>query len=132
MNLTIEQLAKVTKLSVSTLRVYTSQRNLGKKVGNKRVYTQADVQKLVKSSTKPSRKRASPSLPKRKIESAAKPEPVALTKPKPVDIPAEPVVAKPVKSSFWSRVFGGRRDNKKIGLMDVKTTKGNGSQLPRA
>ena len=50
MNLTIEQLSKVTNLSVSTVRVYASQRNLGKKVGNKKIFSQAEVRILLKGS----------------------------------------------------------------------------------
>jgi hypothetical protein len=52
MNLTIQQVSKLTKLSVPTLYVYTSRQKLGKKVGNKKVFTQADVQKLLRGPKK--------------------------------------------------------------------------------
>ncbi len=123
MNLTIEQLAKATKLSVSTLRVYASQRDLGKKVGNRRVFTQADVQTLLKGSRKPPRKNGTKAPVKKANRKAAKPEFDAATKPKPVDVVSKPVVAKPLKPSFWNRVFGGTRSQKKISLMDVRTNK---------
>ena len=52
MKLSIEQVSKLTKLSVATLRVYVSRKKLGTKVGNKRVFSQLDVQKLLKSSSR--------------------------------------------------------------------------------
>jgi hypothetical protein len=119
MNLTIEQLSKATKLSIPTLRAYTSQRNLGKRVGNRRVFTQADVQALLKGSRGASPRKARKAPPKR----TAKREPVAATKPKPMDVAAAPVVAKPMKRSFLSRLFGGRKTTKKVSLMAVSTRK---------
>jgi hypothetical protein len=113
MNLTIEQLSKATKLSVSTIRVYASQRNLGKKIGNKRVFTQADVQKLLKGSKKSPPKKKTKAPVKKTSKRAIKPGPIKVTKPSPISS-ASPAVAKPVKSSFWSRLFGGKKDQKKV------------------
>ena len=57
MKLTVEQVAKMTKLSVPTLRVYASRQKLGKKEGNKRYFSQDDVKKLLKgASAAPSKK----------------------------------------------------------------------------
>ena len=52
MKLTIEELSKRTKLSIPTLRVYVSRQKLGTKVGNNRYFSQADVDKLTKGSSR--------------------------------------------------------------------------------
>jgi len=124
MSLTVEQLAKAAKLSVSTVRVYASQRNLGKKVKGKRVFSQADVQALLKGSEKSPPKKTTKKAPARKASKkpvktvevkAAKPE-AAIAKP-------IPVVVKTAEPSFWNRLFGNRKNPKKVSLMDAKTTK---------
>ena len=123
MNLTIEQLAKATKLSVSTIRVYASQRNLGKKIGNKRVFTEADVQKLLKGSKKSPPKKTPKAPVKKTSKRATKPESIKVTKPRAIISAPSPVAAKTVKPSFFSRLFGGRKNQKKVGIMDAKMTK---------
>ena len=131
MSLTVEQLAKATKLSVSTVRVYASQRNLGKKVKGKRVFSQADVQTLLKGSEKSSPKKtikapartASKKASKKTSKKSIKTVEVKAAKPKPVISKPIPVVATTVKPSFWGRLFGNRKTQKKVGLMDAKTTK---------
>lgn len=127
MNLTIEQVSKLTKLSVPTLYAYTSKRKLGKKVGNKKVFTQADVQKLLKGSTKsPSKKKSKP--PARKISARrkpAKPEPISASVAKPIATSPkqQTVTFKSPKPSFWTSLFGGRKQKQKVSLMEAKTTK---------
>ncbi len=141
MRLTIEELSKRTKLSVPTLRVYVSRQKLGTRIGNNRFFSQADVEKLMKGSkrgagkgrgakarktgpaarsarAKQARSRPARAKPVRKAPAAAKPA-----------TPVRPAVAapvaarpeqKPVKRSFWSRLFGGRRPPQKISLMQAK------------
>jgi hypothetical protein len=115
MSLTIEQLSKKTNLSVSTIRVYTSQRNLGKKVGNKRIFSEADVAKLLKGSKKaPSKKTTKKIVNTKGI--------VQTTKRKAdVSTPSAASV-KSRKPSFWARLFSGKQ-TVKVNLIDAKMTK---------
>jgi hypothetical protein len=127
MNLTIEQVSKLTKLSVPTLYSYASRQKLGKRVGNKRVYSQADVQKLLKGPKKsPSKKKRKP--PARKISAGKKPvktEPISASVAKPMAASPKPntMAVKSPKPSFWTRLFGGRKQQQKVSLMDAKMTK---------
>lgn len=124
MNLTIQQLSKATKLGIPTLYTYVSRYKLGKKIGNKRVFTQADVQKLLKSAGKSPLKKAPKTAVKKGTKRASKPESIQARKSNSVGLVQSPVASKPVKPSFWSRVFGGGvKNQKKVSLMDVKTTK---------
>lgn len=122
MNLTIEQVSKATKLSVSTIRVYASQRNLGKKVGGKRIFSQADVKLLLKGS-KPSAKKPSKRTTRRPVKKAAEAKAIRVEKPKGIPSTHSSAIAKPEKPSFWSRLFGNKGTPKKVGLMDAKVTK---------
>ena len=134
MKLTIEQVSELTKLSVPTLRVYASRQNLGTKVGKSRVFSQADVQKLLKNK-KPSigaTKTKQKAKPNGKAKAAAvrtarKPRKVAakkvaiekqLTAAK-VGLPA----TKTATGSIWNRLFGNRRAKQRVSLLSVKTTK---------
>ena len=145
MKLTIEQVSKLTKLSIPTLRVYVSRQKLGTKVGNNRFFSQADVQKLLKgtkkqtsakSPAKTAGKPAKVKAPARPASKpAAKPAPKAAQKPaqKPVQkaavqrpSPAPEKTDLPVRTprpSFWSRLFGARKPKQRITVMDAKTTK---------
>jgi hypothetical protein len=121
MNLTIEQLSKLTKLSIPTLRVYVSRQKLGTKVGSKRVFSQSDVQKLLKATKKSPVKKTKPS-PKKSTgakKSAAAREPAKAA--------SRPAAARPAaktsRPSFWTRVFGGGKQKPKVSLMDAKTTR---------
>lgn len=127
MNLTIDQVSKLTKLAVPTLRAYTTRMSLGKKVGNKRVYTQADVQKLLKVSKKSSVKRNAKSPAKKAV---ARKRPVKSKPTKASIVPLKetagmltPVSTKRAKPSFWSRLFRGDKQKKVVSLMDAKLTK---------
>jgi predicted DNA-binding transcriptional regulator AlpA len=121
MNLTINQVSKLTKLSVPTLYVYASRNRLGKKVGNKRVFSQADVQKLLNKSKKPAAKKEAKIPTKRTRKPPAKAVPVASSKAKAVTASSKSI--KSTKPSLWTRLFGGRRQQKKVGLMDMKKNK---------
>jgi len=151
MKLTIEQVSKLTKLSIPTLRVYVSRQKLGTKEGNNRFFSQADVQKLLKGTRRSSgtaeKKPATKSSAKSASKTAKKPAKAAKTatraaakatpKPAPAPRPASrpapqrPVPAapgaelkvKPPRPSFWSRIFGARRPKQRITVMDAKTTK---------
>jgi hypothetical protein len=128
MNLSIEQLSKLTKLSIPTLRVYVSRQKLGKKVGTKRVFSQSDVQKLLKVAKKsPAAKKQRP--PSRKTGAVKKSSPVKKPGKAPAARPtgdkvrANEPAAKPVKASFWTRLFGSGKQKPKVSLMDAKTTR---------
>jgi len=127
MNLTIEQVSKLTKLSVPTLYTYASRQKLGRKIGNKRLFSQADVQKILKSSKKsPTKKKPKPAarkaIARRKL---GKLEPVSASAVKLVAASPKPSTAavKSPKRSFWTRLFGSRKRQQKVSLMEAKTTK---------
>ena len=122
MNLTIEQLSKATKLSVSTIRVYASQRNLGKKVGGKRIFSQADAKLLLNGSKKLASKKPSKTS-KKPVRRTTKAVVVKVEKPKAETSPPSAVYSKSGRRSFWSRLFGNRNNQKKVSMMDAKTTK---------
>ena len=132
MNLTIEQLSKLTTLSVPTLRVYVSRQKLGTKVGNKRMFTQADVQKLLKESKKSPAKSSKSQARKvgsaKKSPAAREPAKTAVARPATARPAADKARAsgssgKTGTSSFWARLFGGRKQKAKVSLMDAKTTR---------
>ena len=125
MNLTIEQVSKLTKLSISTLRVYTSRQKLGKKVGTRKVFSQADVQKLLKSSRKSPSKNKTKAPAKKPSKKVIKAKPVVAPndKAKPMSLGTEAPASKPTKQSFWTRLFGGRKERQKVRLLDARTTK---------
>jgi DNA-binding transcriptional MerR regulator len=142
MKLTIEQVSKLTKLSIPTLRVYVSRQKLGTKVGNNRFFSQADVQKLLKGSRRaggkaeaktatkaPSKKAkvAKPAKAAKAAKAAPRPKPAA-AKPAPQKAAAPKaekpeLKTKPVRSSFWSRLFGSRGPKPKINVLEAKSTK---------
>ena len=116
MNLTIDQVSKLTKLSVPTLRVYTTRMSLGKKVGNKRVLTQADVQKLLKAPKRSSAKRNAKSPTKkavsRKRPVKSEPTEASVALHKKTATKSTQVSTKPAKPAFWSRLFRGNKQKK--------------------
>jgi DNA-binding transcriptional MerR regulator len=126
MKLTIEQLSKLTKLSVPTIRVYASRKNLGKKVGTKRVFSQADVQKLLKGSktsngkTKGKRRTAKSRITKKPSKAISQKE---TAKPKTPVTSVETPKAKLERRSLWNRLFGTRKPKEKVKLLDARTTK---------
>jgi DNA-binding transcriptional MerR regulator len=125
MKLTIEQLSKLTKLSIPTLRVYVSRQKLGMKVGSKRLFSQSDVQALLKASKKSPVAKAGKSTPKKKVAAKKTKEPTkaAAARPKAEKTRTSEPAAKRVKPSFWTRLFGGRQQKTKVSLMDTKTTR---------
>jgi hypothetical protein len=125
--LTIEQLSKLTKLSIPTLRVYVSRQKLGIKQGNRRVFSQSDVQKLLKDTKKSPVTRKAKSAPKKAVPGKKKASSQPAKKPaqKTVVTSAKPTVAtvKSTQPSIWTRLFGARKQKQKIGLLDAKITK---------
>ena len=134
MKLSMEQLSKLTKLSIPTLRVYVSRKKLGTKEGNKRVFSQSDVQKLLRDTKKaPADGKKAPASTKKAAPKAAK----AARKAAPRKQAGTPEAAKPkaqalkpstpsvktTKPSFWTRLFGGRKQKQKVSLLDAKVTK---------
>ena len=113
MNLTIEQLSKITKLSVPTLYTYASRQKLGKKVGNKRVFSQADVQKLLKGSKKPPQKNKAKPPAKKRGKRAIK---TTVATPMAASSNTSSIAVRSTKPSFWTRLFGGRKEMEKVTL----------------
>jgi predicted DNA-binding transcriptional regulator AlpA len=115
MNLTIQQVAKLTGLAMPTLYTYSSRQKIGKKVGNQKVFSQADVQKLLKSSKKFTVKKTSKPPGKKTKKRATKTEPIRLSvaRPKAIKSKPGPVAAKSTKLSFWRRFFGSRSYKKR-------------------
>jgi len=124
-NLTIQQVSKLTKLSVPTLYAYASRKKLGKRVGNKRFFTQADVQKILRGSKKsPAKMKEKSPIKKATIRKRpSKPKPIEVSKPTAASFKPTTAAVKPQKPSFWTRLFGSRKEPKKVSLMDAKTTK---------
>ena len=127
MKLTIEQLSKLTKLSIPTLRVYVSRQKLGTKIGNKRVFSQSDVQKLLKASKKSVAGKNAKAPTKRAVakKKSLKPEPVRTSAAK-QDANSGKSVTATVRStglSFWARLFGVRKQKQKISLFDARSGK---------
>jgi DNA-binding transcriptional MerR regulator len=127
MKLTIDQVAKLTGLSVSTVRAQTSKQHLGTKVGNKRSYTQGDVQKLIKSSgkrktsrkPKDAKKQASRNL--KTSKSAGKQTPIKnVSKSQPTESVSAVTLQ---KKSFWAFIFPRARQKAKVSLLEVKHPK---------
>ena len=124
MNLTIEQVSKLTKLSVPTLYAYASRKKLGKRLGNKRFFTQADVQLILKDSRKSTTKRAKSPIKKATIRKGpSKSKPIEAPKPTAANSQRTTAVVKSQKPSFWTRLFRSRKRPKKVSVMDAKTTK---------
>ena len=126
MKLTIEQLSKLTKIPVPTLRVYVTRKGLGTKVGKSRVFTQVDVQKLQKSAKDPNRKakakvNISKSRTVRGSEKSKKQNNKESVKPKVALNKMESPVLEPRKRSFWSSLFGARKKSEKVDLLAVKS-----------
>jgi hypothetical protein len=126
-NLTIEQLSKLTKLSVPTLRVYVTRKKLGRRVGKSRVFSQADVQKLLKTSKGSNGKtRAKPKTPRVRTSKGrlnSKPNKRETVDPKVVQPKNESPNLESKKKGFWSSLFGGRKPKAKVNLLEVKTRK---------
>jgi hypothetical protein len=125
--LTIEQLSKLTKLSIPTLRVYVSRQKLGTKQGNRRVFSQSDVQKLLKDSKKTTVASKSKTAPKKPVvgKKSARTGAAAARGVKARAANGKPAAAAPkaARPSIWSRLFGARKQKQKVGLLDAKVTK---------
>jgi hypothetical protein len=129
MKYTVEQVAKLTKLSTATVRLYASRKKLGTREGNRRYFSQKDVDLLTKTPSSGARKRkpgrkAAPA--KRKV-GGKKPSRAASTsaarelKAKPAEKIAAKPAPKPERRSFWS--FFQRKPKEKVGLLDATVKK---------
>ncbi len=122
MNLTIQQVAKITKLSVPTIYSYTSKLGLGRKVGRTKIFTQADVQKLLKG--KPRAKKTDKPRPRKAAANRetvqTEPTPTIGTKLKTAEPKSGTLSVKPPKASFWTRLFGSPKQKQKVSLMEAK------------
>jgi hypothetical protein len=100
-----------------------SRQGLGKKIGDRRVFSQSDVQKLLKGSKKSSPKKKPKAPSKKTSRKATKPKQIAVVKTETTSSSQSLIAAEPTQRSFWNRLFGGRREKEKISLMDAKMTK---------
>jgi len=136
MKLTVEEVAKLTKLSVATIRLHAAKKKLGTKEGNRRYFSRKDVEEITGSSSSGSatKKPVKSRKPAGKKPAAGKPagkkplgRPQAARK-----ISAPPVVEaktrqvakpepRPEKRSFWS-IFSPR-PRQKISLLEAKIKK---------
>ena len=118
MKLTAEDVAKATKLSLSTVRVYALQKKLGSKEGNRRFFTKADLKRFT-APVKLGKSVAKPKAGKRKAATRAKLRTKRIVRQSPVlkATPKKPE-PKPVRHSFWD-FFMNRKPRRKIGHMEV-------------
>jgi len=107
MNLTVQQVAKTTGLALQTVYAYSSRLKLGKTVGGKKVYSKADVQKiLTKARKSPPRKRTKPSV--KKVVKKAVRRAVAYVS-KPIEVTPTAKASTPTVKPFrWTRFLFGR------------------------
>jgi hypothetical protein len=130
MKLTVEEVAKLTKLSVATIRLHAAKKKLGTKEGNRRYFSRKDVDEIKGSSSsgsaakrpagkKPADRKPAGKKPLRKPPAGRKlsAPPVVETKARQVAKP-EP---RPEKRSFWS-IFSPR-PRQKISLLEAKIKK---------
>lgn len=120
MKLTVEQVAKKTNLSTATVRLYASRKKLGTKEGNRRYFSQKDVDLLTKTPSSGGRKRkaAKKAAPAKRKVGGKKPATAVSTFA--AAIPAKPA-PKPESRSFWS--FFRRQPTQKVSLLDAKVKK---------
>ena len=95
MKLTVKDVAKLSGLSESTIRVYSWRKKLGTVEGGKKYFTRAEVSKMSKAA---------------KPEGYAKGKPIKTKPPKPPVKAKEEPKQEPKKPSFWS--FLGFREKK--------------------
>ena len=107
MKLTAKDVAKATKLSLTTVRVYASQRKIGTKEGGKRFFSKADIKKFTASAQS-----SRPNKPKSIKKTTVKIKPVAR------QVPQYQPEAKPVKRSFWDSLLN-RKPQKKTSVVDL-------------
>jgi N-acetylmuramoyl-L-alanine amidase CwlA len=127
MSLSMEQVARLTKLSVERIRAYASRQDLGTKVGSRRVFSQSDVKKLLKASDKNkarARTKVTAQKPKQKrtpLKETRKQAPLGIEKKAQIAIPVS--IAKPEKKPFWSFLSPRTKQSKKVSLLEVKSPK---------
>jgi DNA-binding transcriptional MerR regulator len=126
MKLTIEQVAKQTKLKVATIRVYSSRMNLGTKEGNRRLFSPADVKKLLKDTAKKTtaKRKVKKAVARRgasKVRVQEAQKQTVTNRPKEAKVESQPL--KVEKRSFWSRLFGRPPQKKTVSLLSVRPMK---------
>ena len=135
MKLTVEEVAKLTKLSVATIRLHAAKKKLGTKEGNRRYFTRKDVDEIKGSSSsgsstkKPAGKRPAGKKPADRKPAGKKtlgrpPAARKVSAPPVVEVKARQVAKpepRPEKRSFWS-IFSPR-PRQKISLLEAKIKK---------
>jgi len=120
MKLTVEEVAKRTGLTESTVRQYARQKKLGKLEGRSKVFTLAEAKKLggLKDGSKKVKRAKRPAAARPKARRSPKREArVAVRKEPPK---AEAKLPSNEKKSFWSFLGIGGKPKTKVSLMDVK------------
>jgi hypothetical protein len=134
MKLTVEQVAKMTNLSMATVRLYASRKKLGTKEGNRRYFSKKDVEELSGATSSASKKSKAASKAAQKGKPAGK-KAVGkkatrkrLPKAASASVTSESkskLAAKPEprveKRSFWS--FFRKLPKPKISLLEAKVQK---------
>lgn len=138
MKLTVEEVAKLTKLSVATIRLHAAKKKLGTKEGNRRYFSRKDVDEIKGSSSggnakkkpagagkKPGRKPAAKAAGKAAAAKPAARRQARRPSAPPVTEPKARQAAQPEprheKRSFWS--FLRPRPKSKISLLEAKIKK---------
>ncbi len=125
MKLTVEQVAKATKLSVATVRLHAANKKLGTKVGNRRYFNEKDLAAIKASPSsgstkqKTARAKAAPRKAPARKKPARRPAAKPAAEPKPQQ--AAKSAPQPVKRSFWD--FLRPRPKQKVSLLDAKVKK---------
>ncbi|MGD0728343.1 MAG: hypothetical protein ABSB63_22775 [Spirochaetia bacterium] len=139
MKITVEAAARMTKLSVSSVRQISAKLRLGKQEGGKKVFTMAEVKKLEGQKKAPRKaKKAAKSARAAKPAATRKPASAkrASRAPKPV---VQKAVKKPVqkkeepkaeakapaveKRPFWGFLGIGRKQKTKVSIMELQGRK---------
>lgn len=135
MKLTVEQVAKATKLSVATVRLHAANKKLGTKEGNRRYFSAKDVEAIKaspssgsakkkpgpKKGTAAGRKPAAAKKPGRKPAVRAEKKPAVKSAPAAKVPQAAAPAPRAEKRSFWD--FLRPRPKQKVSLLDAKVKK---------
>jgi hypothetical protein len=133
MKLTVEEVAKLTKLSVATVRLHAANKKLGIREGNRRYFSRQDVETIKGSSRsaggkqpasgrKPAgRKPAAKKNAARKAAVKKNAAPAPVQQPKTRQAASAAPAQKPAKRSFWS--LFRPQPKQKISLLDAQVRK---------
>ena len=120
MKLTVEEVAKRTGLTESTVRQYARQKKLGKLEGRSKVFTLAEAKKLggLKDGSKKAKRAKRPAAARPKTRPSPKRDARVTVQKEPAKTEAK--LPSNEKKSFWSFLGIGGKPKTKVSLMDVK------------